>query len=217
MRVCGGAGVAGVVLVIAGISAVGDTPDPHDSASSIAAYFVRNQSAIFASSTLVTVGALAIVVFLAAVRERLRDVDAPVLATLTFAAGAGVVALLVLNEMVYVTLAYTRGGTDPATAKSLFTFTIISSTVQAPLCAALFGAVSIGALRHAILPRWFAWTGIVGAVALLPAAVSYGDTGFFYPDVQQQVVGQLFLLWLLIGGILFLRRRWSQPNERRRS
>jgi hypothetical protein len=212
MRVCGGAGVAGAVFVLAGISAVGDAPDPHDSASSIAAYFVRNQTAIFTSSTLVTLGGLAIVVFLAGARERLRDVDAPVLATVTFAAGTGIVALLVLNEMMYVTLAYTRGRTDPATAKSLFTLTIISSTVQAPLCAALFGAVSIVAFRHAILPRWFAWTGVVGAVALLPAAVSYGDTGFFYPDVQQQVVGQLFLLWLLIGGTLFLRRRWSEPK-----
>ena len=190
---------------------MGDAPDPHNSAASIAAYFGRNRTAIFTSSTLVAVGGLAIVVFLAGVRERVRDTGAPVLATVAFAAGTGIVAPLVLNELIYVTLAYTRGGSDPATAKSLFTLTIVSSTVQAPLCAALFVAVSIVALRHAILPQWFAWLGLVGAVAVLPAAVSYGDTGFFYPDVQQQVVGQLFILWLLVGGALFLRRRWNQP------
>ena len=211
MRAWAGVGLAGAILVIAGISAVGDAPDPHNSASSIADYFVRNQTAMFTSSTLVVLGGVAIIAFLAGVRERARDVDAPVFATTPTPAVNAIVALLVLNELIYVTLAYTRGGTDPATAKSLFTLTIVSSTVQAPLCATLFVAVSIVALRHAILPKWFAWLGFAAAVAVLPAAVSYGDTGFFYPDVQQQVVGQLFILWLLVGGILFLRRRWNQP------
>jgi hypothetical protein len=200
------------VLLLAGLSSLGDTPDPHDAAVAVAAYFVRNRSATFTSLSLVALGSIAIVVFLAGLRERMRMADAPVLATVAFAAGSGIIALLVLNELIYATIAYTRGGVDPPAAKALFTLTIVSTTVQGPLCATLLVAVSIGALRYAILPRWFAWLGLVGTVVVLPAAVSFGDTGFLYPDVQQQVVGQVFLLWLVVGGVLLMRRRWSEPT-----
>ncbi len=70
--------------------------------------------------------------------------------------------------------------------------------------ALLLGTVAI---RRGVLPRWFAWASAIGAVLVLPGAVAFGETGFFYSDVQQQVVAQVFLLWLLAAAIVVWRSR----------
>ena len=77
---------------------------------------------------------------------------------------------------------------------------------MAPLVALLLGTVAI---RRGTLPRWFAYVSVVGAVLVIPGAVSFRDTGFFYPDVQQQVVAQVFLLWMLIAAIVV----WRGPRD----
>src|SRR5579859_2960087 len=52
-RVGGVAGVAGFVLAIAGLSALGDMPDPHNATAPLAAYFVKHRNSMFTSTTFV--------------------------------------------------------------------------------------------------------------------------------------------------------------------
>jgi hypothetical protein len=199
------AGIAGVVLTLSGLSALGDTPDPHDPADSLAAYFVKHRDAMFTSMTLVTVAGVAIIIFLAVLRTRLAD---DVARAIAFTAGVGIVALLFLNELIYSALGFSIGRDDPANAKSLFALTILSSVLLSALVALLLGTV--GARRGA-LPRWFAYVSFAGAVLVLPGLASFGDTGFLYADVQQQVVAQVFLVWLLVASIVV----WRGPARTR--
>jgi hypothetical protein len=197
----GVAGILGFVLALAGFGALGDTPDPHDPAGSVAAYFVRHRDSMFASTTLVAFAGVAILIFLAVLSTRLDD---PVARPIAFAAGAGIVALFELNALIYATLGYSVARDDPATAKSLFVVTILVTVLLSPLVALLLATVAI---RRGVLPRWFAYVSAIGAVLVLPAAVSFQNSGFFYPDVQQQVVAQVFLLWLLLAAIVVWRSR----------
>jgi hypothetical protein len=202
------AGLVGVVLALAGLSALGDTPDPHDAAAPTAAYFVEHRESIFTSTTLVALAGIAIIVFLAVLNTRLTDAIARPIA---FTAGIGIVALLELNELIYATLSYSIGRDSPSTAKSLFAMTIVASVVLSAFVALLLGTV---ALRRGSLPRWFSYASAAGAVLVVPGLVSFGDTGLLYPDVQQQVVAQVFLLWLVVAAIVIWR---SRPTEHDRS
>jgi len=193
------AGVAGFVLVLLGLSALGDAPDPGDDAAPLAHYFVEHRNSVFAGTTLVALAGVAIIIFLAVLLTRLDD---PVARPIVFAAGLGVVAIFELNELIYLALAYSVGHDDPSTAKSLFVMTIVASNLLGAVVALLLGTV---ALRRGTLPRWFAWASGIGAVLVPPAMVSFGGHGFFYPDVQQQVIAQVFLLWLVIGAIVLWR------------
>ena len=198
----GVAGITGFVLALVGIGSLGDTPDPHDTAASTAAYFVEHRSDMFASTALVALASVAIIVFLAVLGSRIAD---PIAQRVAFTAGVGVVALLVFNELIYATLGFSIGRDDPSTAKSLFALTIVTPVLLSPFVALLLGTVAV---RRGALPRWFAYLSAVGAVLVLPAMISFGDSGFLYPDVQQQIVSQVFLLWLLVGAIVIWR---SQP------
>lgn len=203
-RVGGIAGIAGFVLAIAGLSALGDMPDPHNATAPLAAYFVNHQNSMFTSTALVALAGVAIIIFLAVLCARLSD---PIARPIAFTAGVGVVALLELNGLIYAAIAFSIGRDDPANAKSLFILTIVSTVLMPPLVALLLGTVAI---CRGSLPRWFAYVSAVGAVLVVPGAVSFRDTGFFYPDVQQQVVAQVFLLWMLIAAIVVWRAR---PRE----
>jgi hypothetical protein len=199
------AGAVGFVLALAGLSALGDTPDPHDRAAPLATYFVDHRTSMFTSTALLALGGVAIIVFLAVLRTRVGDA---VTQPLVLAAGVGVVALLQLNELVYAALGYSIARDDPETAKSLFALTILSPVLQSPLVALLLATV---ALRRGALPRWFAYVSAVGAVLVLPGLVSFGDSGFLSPDVQQQVVGQVFFVWVLIAAIVLWRTKPEVP------
>ena len=97
-RIGGAAGTAGFVLAIAGISAVGDAPDPHDAAAPLAAYFVDHRNAMFTSTALVAFAGVAVIIFAAVLCTRLAD---PITQRIAFVAAVGIVALLELNELIY--------------------------------------------------------------------------------------------------------------------
>ena len=63
------------------------------------------------------------------------------------------------------------------------------------------------------MPSWWR-TATLGAATLSAIAVfSYADSGFFSPDVQQQVVTYVLVAWLLTTSIVLLP--WA--SDRRRS
>jgi hypothetical protein len=199
------AGLSAFVLSLIGFGMLGDTPDPHDAAKPLAAYFVEHRTAMFTSMVLVALAGIAIIIFVSVLCGGLAD---GVALRIAYAAGLGIVAILMFNELIYVALAYSIGRDDPSTAKSLFALTILSPVLLGPLVALLLGTVAV---RRGTFPRWFAYVSAIGAVLVIPAAVSFGDSGFLSPDVQQQVVAQVFLLWLLVASIVV----WRSPLRQR--
>jgi hypothetical protein len=66
-----------------------------------------------------------------------------------------------------------------------------------------------------LMPRWWAAVSVGGAVLASCAAVSFGESGFFYPDVQQQSAGYVVLGWFVITGTpsASARSAGAQPPE----
>ena len=116
------------------------------------------------------------------------------------------------GTLAWVMLGFQVAANTPTTAKALFVITIVSPTLQGPFAAALAASVGFAALVRGVFARWFAIGSFVAAVVMLPAAFAYRSSGFLYPDVQQQLVGQIFLLWVLVAAILVVRRPAPRPN-----
>ena len=66
-------------------------------------------------------------------------------------------------------------------------------------------ATGIASRRSSPLPRWHAIIGFIAAPVLACAGLAFGQTRYFSPDVQQQVVAELFLLWVLMTAVLCRR------------
>jgi hypothetical protein len=83
-------------------------------------------------------------------------------------------------------------------------------------------ATGIASRRSATFPRWHAVVGFLAALVLACAALAFAQTRYFSPDVQQQVVAQVFLLWVLLTAVLCARtprrredRMISEPSRQR--
>jgi hypothetical protein len=212
-RLVSGSGVLGGVLMVQAVGTLGDTPDPHDSPTSVAAYFEHHDDDVYVSAALAAFATSALIVFICGLRHRLARSGSPIAATVVLTAALGVTGLLLLNELVYATLSWQIASSSPALAKALFAITILSPTVQGPLCATAFAAAATAALTRGSLPGWHAVLGLGAAALTALAGVCFAQGGYFYPDVQQQVVGNAFMLWLLLTAVLCWRPSTSTTTS----
>jgi hypothetical protein len=49
-----------------------------------------------------------------------------------------------------------------------------------------------------LLPRWWAALSAAGALVASVGMVGFAESGYLYPDVQQQWSAQVLVLWLLV-------------------
>jgi hypothetical protein len=63
----------------------------------------------------------------------------------------------------------------------------------------LIGSVALAVFRNGVGRRWFGVLSVVAVVLCAIGACGFAEHGFFSPDVQQQVVFQVFILWLLVS------------------
>jgi hypothetical protein len=196
-RWSGIAGIAFVVLYVVGFAVGGEPPDAD--AELIARYEDSGERAKeFTAFFLIGAAALTLVLFVSGVRSLLarNETEPRTLAAIAWAGGVACAALVLVGNAV-------SRGTASAAEEEDFrldpnTHDIVESAgfllfVSAAFAAILLVfAVSIGALRYGILPRWLGWAGIVVA-ALLPSAVAF--------------VGFLILLaWVLAVGVTLAMR-----------
>jgi hypothetical protein len=204
-------GVGAALLTAAGLSGVGDAPHPTQPDASIAEHFRRVDGAVLTAAPFGQVGAIAVAAFVLGLARRLqRSGHHPGVTTSAAAlavGGAVAAAYLLLLHVTYATLAYEVAASSPETTKALFTATILAVPVFGLGVAIALAGAACGAVATKLLPMW--WTALTGAGAALAAVavVSYQDTGYLSPDVQQQVVGNVLLVWLLVTAVTVGVRR----------
>ena len=191
-------GVAAFLLTAVGLSGVGDAPAPHESADSVAVHFQAVADAVLVSAPAGMLGAVALGAFMVALAGRLHRAGEVPAAALVITGGALAAGYLLFVHVVHSSLAYSVAGTSPAVAKGLFVTTILATAVYGLGAPLAVGDAAYGAARAGLLARWSTLVGSVGAVLSAVALVSYADSGFFSPDVQQQVVAGVVQLWLLL-------------------
>jgi hypothetical protein len=201
-----GGGVAAIVfavLFVVGFILSSDTPDEDESNAEWVRHFADsgNRRIIVIGVILLALAALAFLVFLGVLRERLRDAapGSEWLSTVAFASGLAFVAMLAVAGVGHgaVPAGIVFGDNPvPRDANIMRTF---ESLAFGSLF--LFGAVAAGLLivttsivsgRAGLLPRWLVVTGYVVGVIVLVGGL------LFVPMI-------LFVLWMLAVGIIMLR------------
>lgn len=189
-------GIAGCLLTAGGLAGVGDAPHPKQSGTSMATHFQQVSTDVLASAPLNQLGAVAVAGFVLGLARRLRRAGA-VAVGLT-AAGGLIGAGYLLLHVVYTSLSYEVASSSAETTNALVVGTILAVPVFGLGVAAALGGAAYAAATSRLLPGWWAVISATGALLTALAVVSYADSGFFSPDVQQQVVTNVLLLWLLV-------------------
>jgi len=197
------AAIVFAVLFVVGFLLTTDTPEGDESNRAWVRHFADsdNRRTIVIGVILLALAAVAFLIFLGALRERLRAAvpGAEWLSTVAFASGVVFVAMIaVFSVGVGAIPAGIEFGDNPVVTNADVIRSLDSLGFGAML---LFGAASAGLLiittsivsgRAALLPRWLVVTGyVVGVIVLLGGLL-------FLPLA-------LFVLWMLAIGIVMLR------------
>lgn len=171
-------GALAVVLVIAGFAATGSAPSDTASVATIADYYGSHSGAQTTSGVLLSLAALAFLVFAATLVARLREAAAPSGSATLCLLGAGLLATgLATYAGVAIAMGDVAGSADTAALQALnvladgpvfvFLFTIGAS-------AFLLGAGS-ATLAAGLLPRWLCRLAyVMAAAAVIPSHVLGG-------------------------------------------
>ena len=179
----------------------GSSPDPGDPETEIASYLASdsNQNQNFAAFFIFLAGVLFMLVFFSVLRSRLRAAEGPGgdLAQLAFGSGVASAALWIGAVSFFVAplaVADDRGSLNaPADHLRVLERCRLPALGRAVVLGALVvWATSAVAFRTGVLPRWFAWVGVVVGVICLVAI-------FFVPAF-------VYWAWILVASILLLRR-----------
>ena len=195
-------GVVSVILLVIAFLVAGSSPDPDDPATEIASYLASdsNQNQNFAAFFVFLAGVLFMLVFFSVLRSRLVAAEGSGggLAPLAFGAGvaSGVLWIGAVSFFVAPLAAADNRGDALGAPADLYAFSSDAGYflwVGAVVLGALVvWATSAVAFRTGLLPRWFAWVGVVVGVICLFAI-------FFVPAF-------VYWAWILVASILLLRR-----------
>jgi hypothetical protein len=203
LRAGGIAAIVFAVLFVVGILFVSDTPDGDESNLKWIRYYADsdNRRMIIIGAIVLALAAVAFLIFLGVLRERLRNAapGAEWVGTTAFASGLLFVAMLAVATLGTASVsASVEFGDSPVVRDADVLRTFESLGVGALV---LFGAGAAGLLiitsslaggRAALLPRWLVVAGYIAGVIVLLGGL------LFIPLV-------LFVLWMLVVGIVMLR------------
>jgi hypothetical protein len=203
LRAGGIAAIVFAVLFVVGILFVSDTPDGDESNLKWIRYYADsdNRRMIIIGAIVLALAAVAFLIFLGVLRERLRNAapGAEWVGTTAFASGLLFVAMLAVATLGTASVsASVEFGDSPVVRDADVLRTFESLGVGALV---LFGAAAAGLLiitsslaggRAALLPRWLVVAGYIAGVIVLLGGL------LFIPLV-------LFVLWMLVVGIVMLR------------
>jgi ABC-type transport system involved in multi-copper enzyme maturation permease subunit len=195
--------IAAVALFL-GLALLGDTPDTRDSSGLVAAYFVAHSTSVLAGAVLLGIAIAALLVLASSLGNHVSQSAATVVATVMLTA-------LVLP---YVALAYVVGAEASGAAKPIFELTLVATPVIALPLALLVGSTGLAAIAT---HRRFGLASLALAALMVIASASFAARGYFSPDVQQQVVFQGLLVWLVTVALTRRGEPSALPRPRRRA
>jgi hypothetical protein len=200
--------VVAVLGLVIGLSAFGDTPDTRDNTDQVAAYFTDHRTSVLVG--VVCVG-LAILAFLDVVHRQVEGsahVEDDRFARLAQSSAAVAASVVLVGLLLpYAGLAYVVGAESPESAKGIFSLTLVSTPLLALPLAVAFAAMARSGHRRGTARHWFTVVTAIAALLFAWGACSFRASGPMSPDVQQQVVFQTLVIWLVCAGVAGRRRR----------
>jgi hypothetical protein len=205
------AGVAAVVLFLAGAVAVGDRPAFDAAGAELVDHFASARTRIQLAAALDAAATALLVWFLATVWSRAREHTA---AAVAFGCGVAYASVFLVDVTALAVGALRADELTPEVARLLVDFEWVAIAMAAPLAVGMLAAFAVLALREAAV--WPRWVGALAAVAAVAHALRVGalfrDDGPFAAD---GVLGLYVPVGALVACILCasvtLTRRTTRP------
>jgi hypothetical protein len=193
-------GIVAVALFVAG-AALGIASHPSGSDRKVVAWWQDggNRAHVWIGAALTALAIISFVWYASGLRETLRRTGSEGLAALAFGAALVFAALALVGDVFQLSIAAAIDfgsdfKLDPNTARLVDTFTYLPIFGGAMVLSLTPGAVSVGARRAGILPRWLCYAGYVVAPALLLSVILWG------------IPLALFGIWVVATSVVMLRR-----------
>jgi len=188
-------GVLSVAIIVSVFAIGGSTPEEHDSAAKVQAFYSKHHDKHAALAFILAIAIPFLLFFVSSLRNDLRSAGGTAqLANAAFAGGVLAAGGFALLSAVHLALA--EAASSANTIGVTQTLNVLDNSDFIPAASGvglLVLAAGASVVRHGGLPRWLGWIGVViGIVAFTPA-------GFF-----------AFLaggLWILIASILLTLAR----------
>ena len=188
-------GVLSVAIIVAVFAIGGSTPEEHDSAAKVQAFYSKHHDKHAALAFILAIAIPFLLFFVSSLRNDLRSAGGTAqLANAAFAGGVLAAGGFALLSAVHLALA--EAASSANTIGTTQTLNVLDNSDFIPAASGvglLVLAAGASVVRHGGLPRWLGWIGVViGIAAFTPA-------GFF-----------AFLaggLWILIASILLTLAR----------
>lgn len=208
-----GAGILGVALIIVTFFLPAKSPPAiDDPASTVAAFFTDNRSALLTSAFLGGLALIALTWFFASLVYSLWNAGEVRLSIVVLAGAVMLGAMATLATALQALLAYDLAATMDAEIVRGLWLLIFAPFAFGWGLAIIALATGVAAMRSAMLPAWYSWLSILAALWFVVSGLAYADSGFFSPTGGWGFIGFLaFLAWVLLTSGLLLRR--SMPSE----
>jgi len=200
------AGVAYLVLEIAGNGSIGNFPDSDTSIAKLIPFYASHHAGIARGGLLLHYGAFALALFLAGVWARARQAGVhPLVSGALLVGAAATVASAFAEAGVYSTLGFIGGHERAIMPAALQAWHVNgagggATTGDGGLMIVLL-AISAAAVASGVLPRWLGWSALpLGLVQLTPL-------GFF--------AGLVFWLWAAVAGVYMAVRPLNEVSATR--
>jgi hypothetical protein len=199
-------GVLSVACSLVGVVLVLNQPQDKDSDAKIIAYFGKHTHQLqgIIGFFVFLAGILFLLVFLAALRERLLAAEGQPGRLSALAFGAGIaslplwgVSMLLANAASFASNESSRFQLDPNTFRLLGDTAYFAWVAALIVSAVVVWSTSAVALRTGLLPRWYGRLGILAGVVQL-----FGF--FFFPFF-------VWWLWIIVTSVLLITRRSLAP------
>lgn len=206
-KIAAAGGIVGVALfVIAGFM-YGSPPGVEEDAQSVADFFAEDGGQVLGSVFLQGLGVLAILWFVAALTDAMREAGEARLAAAAFGSFLLAFSIGATAALTRSALAYSIADEGSDLVLPLYQLSVVFDVFASILGAGLFLAVGGAALRSGLFPRWWGWLSGLAGLWQIVAATAWARDGFWSPTGGVSWIAFIVLLaWLLVTSVLLLRR-----------
>jgi hypothetical protein len=201
-RTQAGAGVAGIVFVVVGLALPGTPPRTSDTVEKVTRTLLDNRSEFLASTYVLAIGCLLLLLFMGALRRHLGGDEA--LGSAAFGSGVAAIVLLMAGAAVFDGLSFTAAGMhDAAVVRA---FVDVGNSLLAMSGFAFAGLLLAGSAAGP-LPRWLRALGYFGTATLVIVGLSLVvDHGPLESGAPLNLAGTApTIVWIASASVVMLR------------
>ncbi len=202
-------GAVFVVCFVVGLIIAGMAPSLGDSTDKLVSYYDGDRGRILTAAFIIGIGLVALLWFVGAIANALREAGQGRLAATTIGAGTTLVGFVMLVVTLNAALAFKIAAEgNAAVIRAFFDLQWVVGVMISFPAAALVAAAAVGLQRAGLIPDWLGRAGIAVALLDILGGTTWATSGFWAADgaYSQMITPALSLAWTLVTSVLLYMR-----------